>query len=119
MLQTVTYGYFFYLGIQVTRKLQQVYFDESYLYVNQKGQELLIPLENVESVEISSLGGVYKVNLYHTELPGTHFYFKTSLWYPLNASAKDKLVNELRYRIDRAKQRAAHEPLPPRNSLSS
>jgi hypothetical protein len=68
-----------------------------------KNQDLVIPLENIESVEISTIGGVYKVNLYHAEQLGSNFYFKMSLFYPLNYPSKDELVSVLRRNIDRAK----------------
>jgi hypothetical protein len=81
-----------------------------------KEQDLIIPLENIESVEISTLGGVYKVNLFHPEQLGQHFYFKLSMWYPLNYQSKDELVNVLRRNIDRAKSRKQDIP---RNALHS
>jgi len=73
-------------------------------------------LENIESVEISTIGGVYKVNLYHPEQLGDHFYFKMSLLYPLNYQSKDALVNVLRKNIDLAKSRKQEFP---RNALHS
>lgn len=66
---------------------------------------MVIPLENIESVEISTIGGVYKINLYNPEQLGDHFYFKMSLFYPLNYKPKDELVNVLRRNIDLAKGR--------------
>lgn len=95
----------FYRGIQIIGRFQQVYFDQEFLYVYQNQQDYIIPLENIESVEIESLGGVYKVNLYHPEQLGKEFYFKTSLLYPLNAKKKDALVNVLRKKIDLAKSK--------------
>ena len=104
------YGYFFYLLIKLNGKLQHVEFDDEFLYVVQRNQDMIIPLENVESVEIVSLGGVYKVNLYRAEQLGKEFYFKPSLLYPLNYKVKDKLVNLLRRNIDLAKQRKVFLP---------
>ncbi len=85
--------------------MQRVSFDDEFLYVYSKDQDYIIPLENIESVEIESLGGVYKVNVYHPEQLGKEFYFKTSLIYPLNYKSKDALVNVLRNQIDIAKAR--------------
>jgi hypothetical protein len=62
------------------------------------------------------VGGVYKVNLYHPEQLGNYFYFKLSLFYPLNYQSKDALVNVLRKNIDLAKARK-HDI--PRNALHS
>ncbi len=108
--QTAIYGYFFFRLMRLTGKLQQVSFDDDFLYVYGKDQDLIIPLESIESVEISSLGGVYKVNLYHAEQLGKEFYFKTSLLYPLNYKTKDELVNELRAAIAKARRRPFHNP---------
>ncbi|MBX2946784.1 MAG: hypothetical protein KF725_13195 [Cyclobacteriaceae bacterium] len=108
--QTVVYGYFLYAGIRIVKKFQQASFDEEFLYVYQKQQDYVIPLENIESVEIESLGGVYKVNLYHPEQLGKEFYFKTSLIYPLNYKSKDELVNVLRRAIANAKARRQQLP---------
>lgn len=110
------YIYFFYRLIRVTAKLYRVEFDHDYLYVLQKHQDLLIPLENIESVEIATLGGVYKVNLYDADQLGDHFYFKLSLWYPLNYKSKDALVNLLRSTINKAKKRPSQDV---RNTLHS
>jgi hypothetical protein len=103
--QTVLYGWIFYMLLRIASKLQQVYFDDDFMYVYLRKQDYIIPLENIESVEIESLGGVYKVNLYHPEQLGKEFYFKTSLLYPLNAKKKDALVNVLRKKIDLAKSK--------------
>ena len=95
--------YFFYRLMKMTAQLYRVEFDNDFLYVLLKNQDMVIPLENIESVEISTIGGVYKINLYTPEQLGKHFYFKMSLFYPLNYSSKDELVNVLRRNIDRAK----------------
>lgn len=114
--QSAVYAYFFYRIMRLTRKLQQVAFDDEFLYVFRTDQDLIVPLENIESVEISSLGGVYKVNLYHAEQLGNEFYFKTSLLYPLNFRSKDELVNQLRRSIERAKRKKRDLPV---NALKS
>ncbi|MBL7843454.1 MAG: hypothetical protein JNK44_06290 [Cyclobacteriaceae bacterium] len=110
VIQTTVYGWMFYRGVQIIEKFQQVSFDPEFLYVYQKQQDYIIPLENIESVEIESLGGVYKVNLYHPEQLGKELYFKTSLIYPLNYKSKDELVNVLRRNIDKAKARRQSLP---------
>jgi hypothetical protein len=108
--QTVVYGYFFFRLMRLTRNFQQVSFDEDFLYVFGRDQDLIIPLENIESVEITSLGGVYKVNLYHAEQLGNEFYFKTSLLYPLNYKSKDALVNQLRAAVAQARRKPPDNP---------
>lgn len=105
-----TVSYFFYLMIRMLAKLQHVEFDDEHLYVVKRNVDYLIPLENIKSVEIVSLGGVYKVNLYRAEQLGNEFYFKPSLFYPLNYKKKDLLVNHLRKNIDMAKQKKVSLP---------
>ena len=60
----LTYGHLIWIWIGVNRKVFHVEFDDEFLYVIQKQQDILIPLENIKDVEIVSLGGVYKVTLY-------------------------------------------------------
>jgi hypothetical protein len=83
----------------------KVEFDDEFLYVLRKPADLLIPLENIKEVSIVSLGGIYKITLYETEQIGKEFYFKPSLIYPLNYKQKDKLVNQLREKIESAKRK--------------
>jgi hypothetical protein len=104
------YVYFFFRLMKMTTKLHRLEFDQNFLYVLLKSQDIVIPLENIESVEISTIGGVYKVNLYNAEQLGDHFYFKLSLFYPLNYQSKDALVNVLRKNIELAKTRKQEVP---------
>jgi hypothetical protein len=108
------YGYFLFRLWRMLMLIKHVEFDDTFLYVIERGKDVMIPLANIESVEIMTLGGVYKVNLYFKDIVGDHFYFKPSLIYPLNYASKDKLVNLLRFRIDQAKQKnelVAHNAL--------
>lgn len=104
------YGWSIYLLFRLTKKLNRVEFDDEFLYVIRKNQDLIIPLENIESVEIATIGGVYKVNLYHADQLGKEFYFKQSLWYPFNYKCCDDLVNVLRSYIGQAKNRIRTMP---------
>lgn len=103
--QSAIYVWLLFKLLKGVAKLHRVEFDDDYLYVLNKSQDLIIPLENIESVEIASLGGLYKVNLYHADQVGKEFYFKQSLLYPLNYKRCDALVNVLRRDIDAAKRR--------------
>jgi hypothetical protein len=89
----------------VTLRLHQVSFDRDFAYVQMKGQELVIPLENIKYVGLASLGGTYQVTLYHPEQLGDKFYFKVSLLYPLNAKSKEVLIDRFWEAICRAKSR--------------
>lgn len=110
------YLYGGYFLIRMSAKLYHVEFDDEFLYVINTRQDLIIPLENIESIEISTLGGTYKVNLYSPEQLGSEFYFKPSLFYPLNYKKKDELVNLLRRYIDLSKRKQKQFPV---NSLMS
>lgn len=99
------YFYFFIRLMKITAKLYVIEFDEQFLYVILKDQDMVIPLENIEFVEVLTLGGVYKIKLYHAEQLGDTLYFKLSLWYPLNYRIKDAYVNLLRKTIEKAKAR--------------
>jgi hypothetical protein len=94
-----------YLWIKMNRNVHRVEFDDEFLYVIQKGQDILIPLENIKEVDIKTLGGVYEVELYQAEQLGKKFYFKPSLLYPFNFKKKDALVNVLRSNINKAYQK--------------
>lgn len=96
----------FYLGwfwMKAHRNVFQVEFDDEFLYVHRKSVELLIPLENIKEIEIVSVGGVYRIDLYSPETFGDKLYFKPSLLYPLNYKSKDELVNLLWSKIEKAK----------------
>lgn len=110
------YGYGLFFLVRMTRNLQEVSFDGTYMYVKNKIQDLVIPLENIEAVEVHTLGGTYKVNLYHAEQLGREFYFKCSMLYPLNYKRKDALVNVLRKYIEKAKGK---RHVMPQNALQS
>jgi len=94
-----------YGWIRINRNVHHVEFDEEYLYVILRKQDILIRLENIKEVDIKSLGGVYEVELYHPEQLGKKIYFKPSLLYPLNFKKKDALVNVLRNNINKAQSR--------------
>lgn len=100
--------FFIYLWFRMNRNVHRVEFDEDYLYVIQKGQDILIPLENIKEVDIKTMGGVYEVELYAAEQLGKKFYFKPSLLYPFNYKEKDTQVNILRRNINRAQQKKQH-----------
>ncbi len=108
-ITTIGYFLFFIYGwIRINRNVHQVEFDDEFLYVLQKGQDILIPLENIKEVDIKSLGGVYEVELFNPEQLGKKFYFKPSLLYPFNFKKKDALVDILRSNINKALRKKQH-----------
>jgi len=90
--------------------LKNVSYDDSSIYYNKKGYEVQVPFEDILSIEIKSLTGIYGIRLLNPSQGNKEIYFKTSLWYPLNFKKKDEMVNELRDKIDRYKR-----TLPERN----
>lgn len=102
------YGYFLYLWWNVNKRVYHVEFDNDFMYVIQRKQDLLIPLENVKDVNLVSMGGVYRVDLYVKELFGDKFYFKPSLLYPFNHKKKEALVDVLWANIEKAKSKKQH-----------
>ena len=102
------FGLLSYGWIRINRNVHRVEFDEEFLYVILRGQDLLIPLENIKDVDIKTIGGVYEVELYNAEQLGDKFYFKPSLLYPFNFKKKDALVNVLRKNINKAQSRKQH-----------
>jgi len=100
-----TWGYIVYAWLKAHANVYRVEFDDDYLYIIRKSQDILIPLENIKDVELKTLGGMWRVDLYYTDVIGNHFYFKPSLLYPLNAKSKDELVNVLWRKIEGAKSR--------------
>jgi hypothetical protein len=104
------------IWIRINRNIYRVAFDDDFLYVILHRQDIVIPLENIRDVNIVTLGGVYRVELYSAEQLGEKFYFKPSLLYPFNYKKKDALVDVLREKIGNAKRR---KPSPVANALHS
>ena len=104
-LLPLNFSYFIYAWFLVNKRVYHVEFDNEFIYVVQKNHDLVIPLKNIKDVNLVSLGGVYKVDLYAKELFGDKFYFKPSLLYPFNNKKKEALVNILWANIEKAKRR--------------
>ncbi len=97
------WGFIIYKWLDAHRKVFKVEFDDDYLYIIKRNQDILIPLENIKDIEMKSLGGMWRVDLMYADVIGDHFYFKPSLLYPLNFRSKDELVNLLWKKIEVAK----------------
>ncbi|MBS1681802.1 MAG: hypothetical protein JST48_08835 [Bacteroidetes bacterium] len=94
----------------MNRNVYRVEFDDEFLYLILKKNDILIPLENIKDINISTLGGIWRVDLYNAEQIGNKFYFKPSLLYPFNAKKKDELVNVLWEKINKGKSKAIGLP---------
>jgi len=99
----IYYSYFLYLWWRLNKRVYHVEFDQEFMYITQREQDLVLPLENVKDVNLISIGGVYKVELYTKELFGDTFYFKPSLLYPFNHKKKEAIVDLLWGYIEKAK----------------
>lgn len=93
-----------YRAIPAIIKIKSISYDNSSIYYVKKGYEVQVPFEDVRDIEIKTISGVYKINLYSQSQDGNSIMFKTSLWYPFNFKKQDKKVNELRDRIERYKR---------------
>lgn len=105
LINPLSLSYLAYAWWRVNQKVFHVEFDQEFMYVVQKNQDLLIPLENIKDINLISIGGVYKVELYANELFGDIFYFKPSLLYPFNHTKKEALVDLLWANIEKAKRK--------------
>jgi hypothetical protein len=85
-------------------KIKNISYDESAVYYDKKGFEVQIPFEDIRDIEIKTISGIYKINLYNPTQDGEYILFKTSLWYPFNFKKQDEKVNELRDKIDSYKR---------------
>jgi hypothetical protein len=101
----IYYSYFLYIWWRVNQKVFHVEFDADFMYVGQGIQDVLIPLENIKDVNLVSMGGVYRVDLYSKETFGDKFYFKPSLLYPFNHKKKEAVVDILWSKIEKAKRK--------------
>jgi hypothetical protein len=102
--------------IKINRKVFHVEFDDEFLYLIQKDADVLIPLQNIQDVELKTMGGLYEIKLYSPEIVGDLIYYKPSLLYPFNFKTKDAIANQLRKNIEKAKAR--HESFQ-KNALMS
>jgi hypothetical protein len=100
--------YFIYVWLKSHAKVYRVEFDDDYLYVIRKKQDVLIPLENIKDITLKTFFGMWQVDLFYADIVGERFYFKPSLLYPINSKSKDALVNVLWQKIDVAKKKKPH-----------
>ena len=100
--------WFVVLWWKLNSKVYHVEFDDEFLYVILRNNDILIPLENIKDVNIVTLGGVYRIDLYNAEQLGDKIYFKPSLLYPFNSKKKDELANVLWQKINQAKMKQPH-----------
>ncbi len=93
-------------GIIIKRiwTIKNVSYDDSALYYDREGYEVQVPFEDIRDIEIKTLDGVYKINLFRPAQDGKSIRFKTSLWYPFNSGKQDDIVNVLRSKIERHKR---------------
>jgi hypothetical protein len=58
VVNIAVYGYlFFYRLLKMSTKIEHIEFDDDFLYVIRRRSDVLIPLENIRSVEIKTIGG--------------------------------------------------------------
>ncbi len=94
----------FHIFFPMFLKLRNVAYDESSVYFNKKGYEVQVPFEDILSIEIKSVTGIYAINLANPVQGEKQIFFKASVWYPFNFQKKDEVINDLRDKIDRYKR---------------
>ena len=94
----------FHMYYPMFLKLRNVSYDESSVYCDKEGYEVQVPFEDIVSIEIKSLTGIYAIILADPIQGEKLIFFKASVWYPFNFQKKDEVVEELRKKIDRYKR---------------
>jgi hypothetical protein len=85
-------------------KLKNVSYDDGSIYYSKEGYEIQVPFEDILSIELQSLTGIYGIKLISPSQGEKEIYFKASAWYPFNFQKKDEVVDELRQKINRYKR---------------
>jgi len=79
----------------------QMSYDESAIYVAQESGDLVVTYEKIKNVELKSLDGIYKFELFD----GQVYYCKPSMWYPFNYPKVDAELNKIRNYIKNYKSK--------------
>jgi hypothetical protein len=94
----------FHMFYPMFLKLKNVSYDDSSIYYSKEGYEIQVPFEDILSIELRSVTGIYGIKLINPSQGEKEIYFKTSAWYPFNFQKKDEVVDELRQKINRHKR---------------
>ena len=102
--------------VRIFPNIKVIEFDKEFLYVLEKDYDIVMPLENIKTIELKTLGGFYRILLFDKIQSGHEIYFMPSLIYPLDFNKQDEKVNILRSYVWKAKQVTRSLP---RNALNS
>lgn len=94
----------FHMFYPMFLKLKNVSYDDSSIYYSKEGYEIQVPFEDILSIELRSVTGIYGIKLINPSQGEKEIYFKASAWYPFNFQKKDEVVDELRQMISRHKR---------------
>lgn len=114
----IPWCYFFYKYLKTQFAVKHIEYDDSSFYVNLPNYDLQVRFEEVESIEILSLTGVYRINLFEQSMLGKEIYFKPSLLYPLNYKKVDKVIDQLRREVLKSRRKISENPSMQLNSLN-
>lgn len=81
-------------------KLKNVSYDDSSIYYSENSYEIQVAFEDIQSIELQSVTGIYGIKLMNPSQGEKEIYFKASAWYPFNFQKKDEVVDELRQKIN-------------------
>lgn len=80
---------------KVIYSVKSIEYDSKAFYVKISDYEEIIPFENVVSVKLIALSGIYKIVLRQESQSGKEIYFKPSLLYPLDYKKTDKKIFQI------------------------
>ena len=91
--------------IRLRNKVFRLEYDDDFLYVFQKAQDIVIPLENIKEVYISEKGGGWEIDFYNPETFGKKLHFQPSLFYPIGFRKAEERIHEFQRNIKKSKQK--------------
>lgn len=90
----------FHMFYPMFLKLKNVSYDDSSIYYSENSYEIQVAFEDIQSIELQSVTGIYGIKLMNPSQGEKEIYFKASAWYPFNFQKKDEVVDELRQKIN-------------------
>ena len=87
------------------KKLYPLAYDQESLYLQHDGQEEIIPLWQINGIELTNLNGGYRIDFNNNYNTVGQVLFLPSFWYPLNFKKMDAKVAAFEKAVWAAKKR--------------
>ncbi len=87
--------------------IKSIFFDNDSLYVGDEKEDHFrkIPLDSIRSISIGKFNYTYRIHLQQPINGERHIYFRyPGVWYPYCSKIKNRLIYDLRTRIDECKK---------------